>query len=168
MTEDGPQTSERPLTGGGTAPSDGAEAQDAVEPQVEVGEEIEHPAKLLRMAGMVQAMLDEVRTVDLDEAARTRLAGIHNRMVEELGDLVSDELRSELNELEVEATDGDPSGAELRIVQAQLAGWLQGLFHGIQASVASQQLAARQQLAQMQQRQLGAGEQRPSRTGQYL
>lgn len=132
-------------------------------------QEIEHPAKLLRLATMAQALLNEVATVQMDEAGRSRLASIHNETIEELRQLVSEDLRSELDALELEPVgDGVPTGGELRVVQAQLTGWLQGLFQGIQASVASQQMAAQQQLARMQQQgELGPGSS-GSRSGQYL
>ncbi len=113
---------------------------------------IEEPARLLRIASTVQALLAEVETTELDEAARQRLTDIHNRTVEDLRAVVSGELESELDELSLEPTDGTPTGAELRVMQAQLSGWLQGLFHGIQASIATQQLAAQQQLARMRER----------------
>lgn len=139
------------------------------EPEGGPRQEIEHPAKLLRLATMAQALLNEVATVQMDEAGRSRLASIHNETIDELRQLVSEDLRSELEALELEPVgDGVPTGGELRVVQAQLTGWLQGLFQGIQASVASQQMAAQQQLARMQQQgELGPGS-RASRSGQYL
>lgn len=169
VADTGTQSSGRQPMRESGPPSGSPQASEVPGQQGGPREEIEHPAKLLRIAAIVKAMLDEVRTVELDEAARARLATIHNRMIEELGDLVSDDLRAELSELELEPVEGEPTGAELRVVQAQLSGWLQGLFHGIQASVASQQLAARQQLAQMKQGQLGpGGEQTGAGAGQYL
>ena len=112
---------------------------------------IEEPARLLRIASAVQTMLDEVATTELDEAARQRLTEIHNRAVEDLRAVVSDDLRTELEGLSLDPGESTPTGAELRVMQAQLSGWLQGLFHGIQASIATQQLAAQQQLARMRQ-----------------
>lgn len=132
----------------------------------ELRQEIEQPAKLLRIAGMVQSMLEEVRTADLDEAGRERLTEVLNSMVEALRDVVSADLRDELEDFAVEAQEGVPSASELKVLQAQLQGWLQGLFHGIQASIATQQMAAQQQLAQMRGQQ-GEGS-RPSGGGQYL
>lgn len=134
----------------------GASAQDGP-PEGGPREEVDHPAKLLRIAAMVQTTLNQVRTAELDEAGRERLTSIHNRMLDELSELLSEDLRAELSEFELEPVDDLPTGAELRVVQAQLSGWLQGLFHGIQASIASQQMAAREQLARMQQ-QLGPGQ----------
>lgn len=94
-------------------------------------------------------MLAEVTTTELDEAARQRLTEIHNRAVDDLRAVVSDDLRAELDGLSLDPDDSTPTGAELRVMQAQLSGWLQGLFHGIQASIATQQMAAQQQLARM-------------------
>ena len=129
-------------------------------------EEVEEPARLLRIASTVQALLHEVRTTELDQAARERLTDIHNRMVDDLSQIVSDELTQELEGLALQPEQGTPSGAELRVMQAQLAGWLQGLFHGIQASIATQQMAAQQQLAKMRAQQ--AGELPGSQPGHYL
>ena len=129
-------------------------------------EEVEEPARLLRIASTVQALLHEVRTTELDQAARERLTDIHNRMVNDLSQIVSEELIQELEGLTLEPEQGTPSGAELRVLQAQLAGWLQGLFHGIQASIATQQMAAQQQLARMRAQQ--ANELPASQPGHYL
>ncbi len=113
---------------------------------------ISEPARLIRIASTVQSLLAEVQTTGLDEAARQRLTDIHNRTVDDLRSVVSEDLRSELDDLSLEPEDGTPTGAELRVMQAQLSGWLQGLFHGIQASIATQQLAAQQQLSRMRER----------------
>lgn len=129
-------------------------------------EEVEEPARLVRIASTVQSLLHEVRTTELDEAARERLTDIHNRMVTDLSQIVSDELSEELEGLALEPEEGIPSGAELRVIQAQLAGWLQGLFHGIQASIATQQMAAQQQLARMRAQQ--PGELPGNQPGHYL
>ena len=129
-------------------------------------EEVEEPARLLRIASTVQALLHEVRTTELDQAARERLTEIHNRMVSDLSEIVSEELTEELEGLALQPAEGTPSGAELRVMQAQLAGWLQGLFHGIQASIATQQMAAQQQLARMRAQQ--TAELPSSQPGHYL
>ncbi len=129
-------------------------------------EEVEEPARLLRIASAVQSLLHEVRTTELDQAARERLTDIHNRMIADLNQIVSEELTQELEGLALEPEQGTPSGAEPRVMQAQLAGWLQGLFHGIQASIATQQMAAQQQLARMRSQQ--AGELPGSQPGHYL
>jgi hypothetical protein len=114
------------------------------------GKLIEQPAKVMRIGTMIKQLLEEVRAAPLDEAGRQRLMEIHRRSITELEDGLAIELREELERLtlpfEAEAT---PSEAELRIAQAQLVGWLEGLFHGIQAALVAQQMAARMQLEQM-------------------
>ena len=154
-----------------TASPDAGEAApapvaDPAEPGETPREEVEEPARLLRIASTVQALLHEVQTTELDQAARKRLTDIHNRMVTDLRGIVSDELAEELQGLALEPEQTTPSGAELRVMQAQLAGWLQGLFHGIQASIATQQMAAQQQLARMRAQQ--SGELPGGEPGQYL
>lgn len=135
-------------------------------------EEIEHPAKLIRIATMIQRMLLEVHDVDLDEASRRRLVDIYQRTLQELGEVLSEDLREELTDMVFHELESDepPSQAEIRVVHAQLIGWLEGLFHGIQASLASQQLSASQQLARLRsQPALGRGAQEPEGPpGQYL
>lgn len=112
----------------------------------EEGEAIERPAALLRLAHMIQGTLQEARSMDVDEGGRERLSDIYNRTVTELRELVSEGLQDELDDVAVTPFDEDaPSSGELRIAQAQLVGWLQGLLQGIQASVASRQLASQQQ-----------------------
>ncbi|GAA1635602.1 bacterial proteasome activator family protein [Catellatospora bangladeshensis] len=111
---------------------------------------IEQPAKVMRIGSMIKQLLEEVRAAPLDEAGRKRLVEIHRRSVDELEDGLSPELRDELERISVRFTEGTtPSEAELRIAQAQLVGWLEGLFHGIQAALVAQQMAARMQLEQM-------------------
>jgi hypothetical protein len=119
------------------------------------GDTIEQPAKLVRIATMVQRMLNEVRDVDLDEASRKRLAAIYNRVVDELSEVLPGDLREELSAMVIHVVTAEdpPSQGELQLVHAQLVGWLEGLFHGIQASIASQQLALQEQLQSMRQRQ---------------
>jgi hypothetical protein len=118
---------------------------------------------------MTRAMLDEVRQAPLDEAGRGRLMTIHERSLDELREVLSDELLEEFNEIFV-PLQGDelPSESELRVAQAQLIGWLEGLFHGIQASLFSQQMAAQAQLAEMSKRQQLAAPQPEDRSGLYL
>jgi hypothetical protein len=113
---------------------------------------VTEPSKLLRIASMTRAMLDEVREASLDDAGRSRLLSIYERSLEELKGVLSDDLREELDSVFVPINDVSPSEAELRIAQAQLVGWLEGLFHGIQASLISQQMAASAQLDRMRQR----------------
>ncbi|MBW3578236.1 MAG: bacterial proteasome activator family protein [Actinobacteria bacterium] len=128
-------------------------------------EEVEHPTRLMRIAHMVRSMLDEVRTTELDEAGRERLAEIHDQAIASLKEIVSEDLGAELEEMNL-LPDGTPSGSELRVAQAQLAGWLEGLFRGIQASMATEQQL--QQLAQFQRRQAIEGGGRQGGAGQYL
>ena len=130
---------------------------DAVESQSgeeEAGEQeaVSHPTKLIRIASMTRAMLDEVRHAPLDEGGRRRLADVHSRSLDELREVLSPDLLDEFNEIMVPLNDTGVTEAELRLAQAQLIGWLEGLFHGIQASLWSQQMAAQTQLAEMQRR----------------
>jgi hypothetical protein len=115
-------------------------------------ESVTEPAKVMRIGSMVKQLLDEVRQAPLDEASRGRLAAIHAKSIEELSSALSPDLCEELRALALPfGDDAIPSDAELRVAQAQLVGWLEGLFHGIQATLFAQQLAARQQLEQMRQ-----------------
>jgi hypothetical protein len=137
---------------------------------------VEQPAKVMRIGTMIKQLLEEVRAAPLDEASRNRLKEIHKRSIEELEDGLAPELREELERLSLPFTeDGTPSDAELRIAQAQLVGWLEGLFHGIQTALFAQQMAARAQLEQMRGRALPAGSSESHEsgvtgkgTGQYL
>ena len=113
---------------------------------------VTEPSKLLRIASMTRAMLDEVREEPLDDAGRSRLLSIYERSLEELKGVLSEDLREELDAVFVPINDESPSEAELRVAQAQLVGWLEGLFHGIQASLISQRMAASAQLDIMRQR----------------
>jgi hypothetical protein len=111
---------------------------------------IEQPAKVMRIGSMIKQLLEEVRAAPLDEASRARLREIHARSIRELEDGLAPELKDELERLSLPFTDDViPSEPELRIAQAQLVGWLEGLFHGIQATLVAQQMAARMQLEQM-------------------
>jgi hypothetical protein len=115
-----------------------------------VAELVEQPAKVMRIGSMIKQLLDEVKSAPLDEAARQRLKQIHSTSIEELEDGLAPELIEELERLSLPFTDDSvPSEAELRIAQAQLVGWLEGLFHGIQTALFAQQMAARAQLEQM-------------------
>lgn len=123
-------------------------------------EMVEQPAKVMRIGSMVKQLLEEVRTAPLDDAARERLARVHASSITELSDGLAPELREELDRLTLPFEEGQtPSDAELRVAQAQLVGWLEGLFHGIQTALFAQQMAARVQLEQMR----GGG--RPQITG---
>jgi hypothetical protein len=111
---------------------------------------IEQPAKVMRIGTMIKQLLEEVRSAPLDEKGRERLVDIHRKSIVELEDGLAPELRDELERISTEFSDGStPSEAELRVAQAQLVGWLEGLFHGIQAALVAQQMAARMQLEQM-------------------
>jgi hypothetical protein len=112
---------------------------------------VEQPAKVMRIGSMVKQLLDEVRSAPLDEKGRARLAEIHQRSIAELEDGLAPELVEELERITLPFSDESPSDAELRIAQAQLVGWLEGLFHGIQTALVAQQMAAQAQLQQMRQ-----------------
>ena len=129
------------------------------------GDAVTSPAKVMRIGSMVKALLEEVRAAPLDEASRERLAEIYQRSVVELSEALSPDLQEELKSLALPFHDGGvPSEGEIRVAKAQLVGWLEGLFHGIQATLFAQQLAARQQLEQM--RQLPGGAMAGPPTGQ--
>ena len=120
---------------------------------------VQQPAKVMRIGSMIKQLLEEVKSAPLDEAARARLSEIYSQSISELKDGLAPELVDELERLSLPFTEEHaPSEAELRIAQAQLVGWLEGLFHGIQAAVFAQQMAAKAQLEQMRgQPQLLAG-----------
>jgi hypothetical protein len=136
-------------------------------------ETITEPAKLLRIASMVRELLEETRHASMDEPGRKRLVDIYHRSIDELGGSVSPDLQAELQEL-VPPLDDVPTEAEMRVAQAQLVGWLEGLFHGIQAAMFAQQMAARQQFEEIRRRGLMAEnpQQQPDQggppRGQYL
>ena len=149
------------------------------EPVVEAAdgptEAVQHPAKVMRIGSMIKQLLEEVRRAPLDEPGRARLAEIYESSVEELSASVSPDLRDELGRLvgpflgSGADGGGPPSEAELRVAQAQLVGWLEGLFHGIQATLFAQQMEARQQLEELRQRSLPAGDApNQGRPGTYL
>ena len=132
-------------------------------------ESIEQPAKVLRIGGMVKQLLDEVRSAPLDEASRGRLREIYEQSIRELADGLSPDLVAELDRISIPFGGATPSDAELRVAHAQLVGWLEGLFHGIQATLVAQQVAARAQLDEMRQRTLPQGpEPAEGRPGTYL
>jgi|1186.fasta_scaffold1114066_1 hypothetical protein len=143
----------------GRAGTDGPEAADGAgdEAEEQSGEQISSPTKLIRIASMVRNMLDEVRRAPLDDAGRRRLREIHERSLEELEGVLSPDLRRELTEVVLPFTSEAPSESELRLAQAQLVGWLEGLFHGIQATLFTQQAAAQSQLDQMRRRAIEQG-----------
>ncbi|MFC7879969.1 bacterial proteasome activator family protein [Isoptericola sp. NPDC057391] len=135
--------------GEATDPAGGKSSEVEGEP-AEESSRIEEPAKVMRIGGMIKRLLDEVRDAPLDDAARTRLAEIHERSLTELEEGLSPDLVEELHRITLPFSDeGVPSDAELRVAQAQLVGWLEGLFHGIQTALVAQQMAAQAQLSQM-------------------
>jgi hypothetical protein len=115
-------------------------------------EQVTRPTKLIRIASMVRTMLDEVRRAPLDDAARRRLREIHEKSLTELESVLSPELQKELEEVVLPFDSDTPSDAELRLAQAQLVGWLEGLFHGIQATLFTQQTMAQSQLEEVRRR----------------
>ena len=131
-------------------------------------ESINEPAKVLRIGSMVKTLLDEVRQAPLDDKSRVRLREIYEQSIRDLSEGLSPDLVAELESLALPFDSEAPSDAELRIAQAQLVGWLEGLFHGIQATLMSQQMAARAQLEEMRQRGLPAAGDSVGRTGTYL
>jgi Protein of unknown function (DUF2587) len=144
-----------------------------------VTEMVEQPAKVMRVGSMIRQLLEEVRAAPLDEKSRARLKEIHSSSIKELEDGLAPELIDELERLSLPFADDDiPSEAELRVAQAQLVGWLEGLFHGIQTTLFAQQMAARAQLEQMRralppgmlppQAQDGDDAQLPRSSGPYL
>ncbi|MDA0564642.1 bacterial proteasome activator family protein [Streptomonospora sp. S1-112] len=138
------------VVGAGGAPgADDSQGEDGPG-QRPLNEMVEQPAKVMRIGSMIRQLLDEVKAAPLDEASRVRLREIHTNSIKELEDGLAPELVEELERLTLPFTeDGTPSDAELRIAQAQLVGWLEGLFHGIQTTLFAQQMAARAQLENM-------------------
>ena len=131
-------------------------------------ESVASPAKVMRIGAMVRQLLEEVRHAPLDEAGRDRMRDIYDISVRELSDSLSPDLAQELSRVARPFTGEEtPSEAELRVAQAQLVGWLEGLFHGIQATLFAQQMSARNQLEEMRRRAL-PGRSGPDPSGQYL
>ncbi|GAA4502721.1 bacterial proteasome activator family protein [Actinoallomurus oryzae] len=127
-----------------------ASGEDGESEERSVAEMVEQPAKVMRIGSMIRQLLEEVRQAPLDEASRARLAEIHQRSIKELEDGLAPELIEELERIALPfTTENTPSEAELRVAHAQLVGWLEGLFHGIQTTLFAQQMAARAQLEQM-------------------
>jgi hypothetical protein len=160
----------------GMAIDGGPESAEGTDTERPITEMVEQPAKVMRIGSMIRQLLEEVRAAPLDEKSRARLAEIHKSSIKELEDGLAPELVDELERLSLPfADDTTPSEAELRVAQAQLVGWLEGLFHGIQTTLFAQQMAARAQLEQMR-RALPPGlmpapdqEQQPHRgSGPYL
>ena len=167
VTEEPGQGPENAPAVAGTEPGRPGEAPS----EDELIEAVEQPAKVMRIGSMTKQLLDEVRQAPLDAASRTRLREIYETSVRELAGGLSPDLASELDRLAFPFESDPPSEAELRVAQAQLVGWLEGLFHGIQATLFAQQMAARSQLDEMRQRGLPPGQEpaRPdTRPGVYL
>jgi hypothetical protein len=129
---------------------DDSDDDSDAEGQRHITELVEQPAKVMRIGSMIRQLLEEVKAAPLDEASRSRLKDIHQASIKELEAGLAPELVEELERLSLPFTEeGTPSEGELRIAQAQLVGWLEGLFHGIQTAIYAQQMAARSQLEQM-------------------
>jgi hypothetical protein len=144
-------------------PAADAEPATEVEETDPISAQVEQPAKVMRIGTMIKQLLEEVRAAPLDEAGRARLREIHEKSIQELEEGLAPELRDELNRLTLPFGGEVPSEAELRIAQAQLVGWLEGLFHGIQTALFAQQMAARAQLEELRHRALPPGAQDASR-----
>jgi Protein of unknown function (DUF2587) len=145
-------------------PGESGEAPSGVDESTDF---ISQPAKVMRIGSMVKTLLDEARSAPLDEAGRTRLKEIYRQSIDELSGALSPDLRGELARMAPPFNSEVPSESELRVAQAQLVGWLEGLFHGIQASIFAQQAAAAAQLEKMRDRSLQPGPGEP-RAGTYL
>jgi len=161
MSEETPEQSEGPRPGYVIVGPDGhavsEQATDGTDDGADDGADeargltdlVEQPAKVMRIGSMIRQLLEEVKAAPLDEAGRKRLAGVLHTSLDELKDGLAPELDDELGRLVQPFDSGTPSESELRIAQAQLVGWLEGLFHGIQTAIYAQQMAARAQLEQM-------------------
>ena len=155
-------------------PQDGGADGDGGAPAL--AEMVEQPAKVMRIGTMIKQLLEEVRAAPLDDASRNRLRDIHASSIRELEQGLAPELREELERITLPFNESEtPSDAELRIAQAQLVGWLEGVFHGIQTALFAQQMAARAQLEEMRRRALPGGSPAPAHHpdlrpggGQYL
>jgi hypothetical protein len=161
-------------TTGDTTPPGVEVVEPAAASQAPPQETVMEPAKLLRIASMVRQLLDDTRQASLDEGGRRRLTEIYQRSVSELGESISQDLKEELAEL-TPPLEETPSESEIRIAQAQLVGWLEGLFHGIQAAMFAQQAAARAQFEELRRRGLPGAQPEPDgqptgpqTRGQYL
>ncbi|MFN8036977.1 MAG: proteasome activator [Acidimicrobiia bacterium] len=145
------------------------DAPPAAQPPDDGTEQVTRPTKLIRIASMVRNMLEEVRRAPLDDAGRRRLREIHERSLAELQEVLSPDLVEELTEVVLPFAEETPTESELRIAQAQLVGWLEGLFHGIQATLFTQQVAAQSQLDEVRrQRALEMGGRPAGPDGAYL
>jgi hypothetical protein len=154
-------------------PQESPEAAPGAGEKQPIREAIAEPAKLLRIVSMVRELLDETRQASMDDKGRAKLRQIYERSLMELKEVLSPDLRRELETLAI-PMEGIPSESEIRVAQAQLVGWLEGLFHGIQAALWTQQMAARAQFEEMRKRGLPTGSGHQSQdsgsgqAGQYL
>jgi hypothetical protein len=161
MTEQPPQQPSQPPIPGEVVVGEQQDQQPT--------ESVPSPAKVMRIGAMVRQLLEEVRHAPLDEAGRDRMRDIYDISVRELSDSLSPDLAQELGRVARPFTGEEtPSEAELRVAQAQLVGWLEGLFHGIQATLFAQQMSARNQLEEMRRRALPGRPDGPDPSGQYL
>jgi hypothetical protein len=161
MTEQPPQQPSQPPIPGEVVVGEQQDQQPT--------ESVPSPAKVMRIGAMVRQLLEEVRHAPLDEAGRDRMRDIYDISVRELSDSLSPDLAQELSRVARPFTGEEtPSEAELRVAQAQLVGWLEGLFHGIQATLFAQQMSARNQLEEMRRRALPGRPDGPDPSGQYL
>jgi hypothetical protein len=149
MNSESEQQPQIVVVGPGAAAADGGDAEGSAERERPVTEMVEQPAKVMRIGSMIRQLLEEVKSAPLDQASRVRLREIHQSSIKELEQGLAPELIAELERLSLPLTEEAPSDSELRIAQAQLVGWLEGLFHGIQTAIYAQQVAARAQLEQM-------------------
>ena len=179
MTSPGPDSQQQIVVVGpdgrpvGAMPMPAPGQPEEAEEGTTVSSMVEEPAKVMRIGTMIKQLLEEVRAAPLDEASRNRLRDIHERSIRELEEGLSPDLREELERITLPFSEGEtPSDAELRIAQAQLVGWLEGVFHGIQTALFAQQMAARAQLEEMRRRALPSGQLQPPPDlrpgGQYL
>jgi hypothetical protein len=141
----------QPVNGTGPAHEGIDEPDDLDDEASQLAAMVEQPAKVMRIGSMIKQLLEEVKSAPLDDASRVRLREVHENSIHELASGLAPELRAELDRLTL------PFSAELRIAQAQLVGWLEGLFHGIQTALFAQQMAARAQLEQMRRQALPQG-----------
>lgn len=161
-----------------TGPEDTQNDEEPITPEVvdapdDEGDEDEgtfvtEPSKLIRIASMTRAMLEEVRASGMDDLGRQRLLAVYHRSIDELRDVLSDDLKDELDSIFVPLESETPTEPEIRVAQAQLVGWLEGLFHGIQASLWSQQMSAQAQLEQMSRRRALEAPSDEEQPGLYL
>jgi Protein of unknown function (DUF2587) len=146
-----------------------AEQAPTEEGETATKEAVQHPAKVMRIGTMVRQLLDEVRHAPLDEASRNRLKEVYETSLAELSEVLSPELRDELAGFTMAFGEGStPTDAELRVAHAQLVGWLEGLFHGIQATLLAQQMESRAQFEELRRRSLPSPGQDSGTPGQYI